>query len=124
MTTIKFKGDAATRKRFFVPESFQHPAKLHIGLFLEMLSRYCPEPCTILDPMAGSGTVLLAAQYGHTVIANELESHFCVPMMKAWAKIQQHGPALGCTLGQVLIIRGDARMLPMRPADNIITRPP
>ena len=112
--TIRFKSDAAMRRRYYPDVSFQHPAKLHCGVFLEILHRYNIKPGSVLlDPMAGSGTCLLAAQYGITVLANELESHFCKPMVEAWQKIQQAGPALGFTLGQVLILRGDARMLPL-----------
>lgn len=124
MHTIKVKGDAAMRKRFFHESAMSHPAKLHSGLLLEILSRYCPEPCTILDPMAGIGTLMLAAQYGHRVILNELESHFLDTIPLSWAKIQQNGPALGHTLGEVVIIRGDARCLPIAGADCVITSPP
>ncbi len=124
MDTIRFKGDSATRRRFYQAESFSHPAKMHIGMFLEMLHRYCPEPCTILDPMSGSGTVLLAAQYGHRVIANELEQHFVLPMIESWKKIQVNGPALGYSMGQAVILRGDARCLPLLSADCVIISPP
>ena len=124
MSTIRFKNDTATRKRFFHPDSMSHPAKLHSGLFLEIMERYTSPGDTILDPMGGIGTALLAAMYGRSVILNELEAHFIEPMVKSWAKIQQHGPALGHTLGQVYIIRGDARHLPLSSADSIITSPP
>jgi DNA modification methylase len=124
MDTIRFKNDTKTRNRFFHADSMQHPAKLHTGLLLEILNRYCPEPCVILDPMGGVGTLMLAAQYGHTVILNELETHFLETIPKSWAKIQQNGPALGHTMGQVLILRGDARHLGIASADAVVTSAP
>ena len=124
METIRFKGDSATRRRFYQAESFAHPAKMHIGLFLEMIHRYAKPGDWLVDPMAGSGTVLLAAQYGINVIANELESHFILPMRASWEKIQVNGPALGHIMGSVTIIQGDARALPLLSADCILTSPP
>jgi DNA modification methylase len=42
----------------------------------------------------------------------------------SWQKMQRHGPMLGHQMGQALIIRGDARMLPIASADAIVTSPP
>lgn len=124
METLKFKGDSATRRRFFTKESFAHPAKMASGLFLECLDRYTHPGDVVLDPMAGSGTALLGAMYGRTMVLNELELHFILPMLASWRKIQAHGPALGHTMGQAVILRGDARALPLCSADSIITSPP
>lgn len=124
-STIEFKPDSRLRNKFFVPDSFSHPAKMHIGLFQEILARYEIQPGSwLLDPMAGSGTVLLACQQGINVVANEMESHFVLPMLEAWHKIQAYGPQLGYSMGQAVIVRGDARMLPLQSADAIVTSPP
>ena len=126
METIRFKGDSATRRRFFTPESLSHPAKMASGLVLECMERYSKPGDLLLDPMAGSGTLLLAAMYGRNLILNELELHFVLPMVQSWAKIQVHGPAMGHTMGRVCIIRGDARALPLPDASvgAAITSPP
>ncbi len=126
MKPLRFKPDAALRRKFMVPESFSHPAKLHAGLLLELVEKYSLPGQTILDPMAGSGTTLLAALSSRNVICLEMEEHFCRPMVACWAKMRQQ-VMLGCELGQVLILRGDARCLPLKSADvvdAIVTSPP
>ena len=122
--TIRFKADTAMRKRFFHESAMSHPAKLHGGLFLEIMERYTKPGDVILDPMAGIGTALLATMYSRSVILNEMESHFLETLPKSWAIIQRNGPALGHTMGSVLIMRGDARCLPLNSADCVVTSPP
>ncbi len=74
--------------------------------------------------MAGVGATLMAALMGRNVVLVELEPHFVAPLLASWRKMQVHGPMLGETMGQVLILRGDARRLPLGSADSIITSPP
>ncbi len=57
---VKLKPDAALRRKFMVPESFAHPAKMHAGLVWEILERCTLSGQWILDPMSGSGTTLNA----------------------------------------------------------------
>jgi hypothetical protein len=52
-------SDVALRTRWFVPASFQHPAKLHLGLLHWLIEGYTLPGETIADPMAGSGGILL-----------------------------------------------------------------
>lgn len=130
METIRFKNDTATRKRLFVPESFAHPAKGQTGMWQTMIERYSKPGDLVLDPMAGSGVTLLAALMGRNVVCVELEQHFVEPMRRSWEKMRQM-PMLGYTMGDVVIVRGDARALPMEPAHQTrraslggYTRPP
>ena len=37
---MRLKPDKVLRDRFFTPESYQHPAKGHLGLWWEILERY------------------------------------------------------------------------------------
>ena len=87
-----------------------HPAKGHLGLWQAIIERYTEPGEWILDPMAGVGATLTAALMGRNVIANEMEHHFLMPMVRSWAKMKQH-PMLGATLGEVAILWGDARNL-------------
>ena len=121
--TIRFKNDTPTRRRLMVPESFAHPAKGHLGMWALMIERYSQPGETILDPMAGSGATLLAALMGRNVVCVELESHFVEPMRRSWERMRQM-PMLGCDLGEVHILQGDARALPLLSADTILTSPP
>ncbi len=78
----------------------------------------------VLDPMAGSGTILVACSLGRNVIAVELESKFIDIMKGNWEKIKQRGAQLGYTFGQAQIICGDARQLEGLLVDKIVTSPP
>ena len=78
---ILFKRDTAFRKQFFVPDSFAHPAKMDAQLLIWLVEHYSHPGETILDPMAGSGTLMLACGLGRNVILLELEHKF-VLMMK------------------------------------------
>ena len=120
---VKLKPDKVLRDRFYTAESYQHPAKGHLGLWWEILERYTREGETILDPMAGVGATMLGALMGRNVICVEMESHFVSPMLASWEKMRQ-SPMLGHSLGQVVILRGDARCLPIGRADAVITSPP
>lgn len=77
---IKFRKDTTFRKLFFVPASFAHPAKMDAQLLIWLVNRYSEAGETILDPMAGSGTTMLACGLGRNVILVELEEKFCKMM--------------------------------------------
>ena len=57
---IRFKRDTAFRKQLFTGDSFAHPAKLDSQLLLWLVEKFTKPGETILDCMAGSGTVLCA----------------------------------------------------------------
>lgn len=116
----RLKNDKAQRDQFFAPDAMSHPAKGNIALWRIIIEKYTKEGETILDPMAGIGTTMVAALMGRNVICVELEQHFVDPMRESWAKMSQM-PMLGHSLGNVLILRGDARFLPLGQG---YTRPP
>jgi len=107
---IKFRRDTSFRKELFTPESFAHPAKMDAQLLIWIVERYTKVGETILDPMAGMGTTMLACMLGRNCILVELEQKF-VDMAKAnWEKVRMM-PQLGYEMGQCQIIQGDARNL-------------
>ena len=120
---MRLKADRLLRDRWFVPEAMSHPAKGHLGLWWETFQRYTQPGQWVLDPMAGIGSSLIGALMGRNVICVEKESHFVGPTRQSWAKMRQQ-VMLGCELGQVLIIQGDARCLPLGRADCVVTSPP
>ena len=77
---ILFKRDTAFRKQFFVPDSFAHPAKMDAQLLIWLVEHYSHPGETILDPMAGSGTLMLACGLERNVVLVELEEKFCKMM--------------------------------------------
>ena len=78
---ITFKSDTKKRKKFFTPEHFAHPAKMHLGLALWIIGKYTKPGDVILDPMAGAGTTMIACTLGRNVILVDLEEKF-VKMMQ------------------------------------------
>ncbi|KKM99450.1 hypothetical protein LCGC14_1147870 [marine sediment metagenome] len=122
MSEIRFKRDTAFRKTFFVPDSFAHPAKMDAQLLLWLVERYSKVGETILDPMAGSGTMMLACTLGRDVVLVELEDKFCKMMTDNWEEVRMR-PQLGSVMGNCQIIQGDARQLEGL-VDKIVTSPP
>ena len=121
---ICFKQDTKERKRVFKAASFAHPAKMLLGLQIYLIEHYTKTGDTILDPMAGSGTILMACTLGRNVVCVELEKKF-VDMQKAnWQKIKTLGPMMFCRMGEATILQGDARNLNGLLADNILFSPP
>jgi len=120
---IRFKRDTIFRKGFFTPESFAHPAKMDAQLLIWLVEKYTKEGDTILDPMFGSGTLMLACTLGRNVIGVELEQKF-IDMAKANWEIVKMKPQLGSPMGWCEIRQGDARDLEGVLADTIITSPP
>ena len=123
MNEIKFKRDTAFRKQFFVLDSFAHPAKMDASLLIWIVEHYSEVGETILDPMAGSGTTLLACTLGRNVVLVELEEKFCKMCRDNWEIVKMH-PQLGYSMGTCQIIQGDSRQLENILCDKIITSPP
>lgn len=96
---IMFNSDTKKRKEFFTGKSFSHPAKMILGLQIYLIEHYTKPGDTILDPMAGSGTILIACTLGRNVVLVELEDKFVKMQQDNWEKIKSLGPMLGFTMG-------------------------
>ena len=120
---IKFKSDTSFRKQFFVPDSFAHPAKMDAQLLIWIVERFTQTGETILDPMAGSGTLMLACTLGRNVFMVDLEAKFCKMMRDNWNGVRMR-PQLGSQMGACQIIQGDARQLEGLLVDKCIFSPP
>lgn len=121
---LKFSSDTSQRKRWFTPESFAHPAKMVLPLQIYLIEHYTKAGETILDPMAGSGTLLVGCALGRNVICVELEEKFIKMQQDNWQKIKSLGPMLGYGMGEAQIIQGDARNLDNVLVDKCIFSPP
>ena len=123
MSAITFKRDTSFRKELFTADHFAHPAKMDAQLLIWIVEHYTKVGETILDPMAGCGTTMLACSSGRNTILVELEQKF-VDMQKAnWNKVRMM-PQLGCQMGECQIIQGDARNLENILVDHAIFSPP
>lgn len=127
LTTLRLKPDKRLRDLLFAPAAKLHPAKMHLGFCLELVERYTSEGDTVLDPMAGIGTTMVAALLGRKVVLVELEEHFVKPMRASWEVMRRVGPMQGHRLGAVSIIQGDARALDISGSNSaaaVLTSPP
>lgn len=120
-TMLILRSDLPVRRRYFVPASFAHPAKLHLGLLQWIIDRYTEPGCTIADPMAGIGSILLAATQDRNVIAREIEPRWLAVMQKNAMRICEMA---GLFIGHIDVDQADARDPWDYTADHIICSPP
>jgi len=123
MSEIKFRRDTSFRKLLFSPDSFAHPAKMDAQLLIWIVENYTKPGETIFDPMAGSGTTMLACLFGRNVVLVELEEKYCGMCEDNWEQVGMR-PQLGVEMGSCQIIQGDARQLEGLLVDKIVTSPP
>lgn len=121
ITRLDLGSDLALRNRWFLPESFAHPAKLHLVFLLWLMERYTQPDETIADPMAGIGSILLLAAYQRHVIAREIEPRWLELMRANAAHIQEQA---GLFAGSIDLAQADARQPWGYTADHILFSPP
>src|SRR5690554_4269194 len=120
---ISFANDVQTRRRLFVPQSFEHPARANLNLVSWLVRRYT-QPCDIiLDPMAGSGSLLVAASDDRQVCLNEIEPHWIDLCLSNAERIACAGLF---SSSPIWVIEGDARRLPLQAStvNHVLTSPP
>lgn len=118
---ITFDSDVGERRHLFDEGCFQHPAKMHLGLLRFLVERYTHYDQTILDPMAGSGSLLLGAYLLRNVILRDLQPEY-VDLMRKSEIILRRRAGLFC--GCIDIAQADARTLEGVTCDHIIFSPP
>lgn len=120
-TLWTFTADQPARRAHFVPEVFSHPAKLHLGLLQRLIDLYTCPGDTLLDPMAGTGSLMVAATQQRNVILRDIIPDY-VGMMVRSAEITRR--RAGLFAGLIDIDCADARTITCPPFDHIITSPP
>ncbi len=105
---ILFPRDIQWRRQLFPPEVFDHPAKANMHLIVELV-RYLTEPGeTIIDPFAGTGTLMLALLEGRSVVLIDIEPPFVALLEKAKAMWFDQDPPMDIQ-GKLTLIQGDCR---------------
>lgn len=122
---VLFPSDKRLRALLFpFSDSTEHVAKAQM-LMVKELVEFLTEPSdTILDPFAGSGTILVATTTGRKVIMIELEEHFCTMIEQNIVGIKRTVPNIDSL---ATLIPGDcSKVLPLPPGivNHIITSPP
>lgn len=116
---LPLASDKAGRGRLFGKEAFKHPAKAHLGLLTELIERYTEQGETVGDPMAGSGSLMIAAPMGCHVILREIEPQWLAIAQKAQARFTPNFWGTTISIGQA-----DACQPWDFTADHLIFSPP
>lgn len=122
MTTLTFKRDHHLRRRFFIEQSFTHKAKLNLYWLAWLLDQHTDLHDIVLDPMGGTGSILLATTKQRPVLSGDLETPWCTLQQRNAFRIRSemlfNAPALTC--------QWDAANLPLPSSSvpNIVTSPP
>ena len=76
-----------------IPQSQDHPTPKPIPLLEEIILAAAPARGTILDPFAGSGSTLIAAERtGRACLAAELEPRFADIVVARWEALSGSRP--------------------------------
>jgi DNA modification methylase len=118
-----FPDDQAQRARL-LPVSRHFPAKMNIPLFDYLVETYTKPGDVLLDCFGGSGTSLLAALKGRSIVILELESHWLDVIRQNAAHLAQ--AQLWGLSGEIVIRQGDARydLTALVGVDAIVSSPP
>jgi modification methylase len=118
---LDFDSDVGLRQRLFCKESFSHPAKLHLRLLAWLVDHYTLPGDTILDPMAGIGSLSYAAMLQRNVILREVEPRWLALAHENAATIIRMA---GLFAGAIDVGQADAREPWDVLVDHIIFSPP
>lgn len=116
-----FPVDRGLRRRLFAEEVFSHPAKLHLGLLQKLIDLYTYPGETLLDPMAGTGSLMIAATQQRNVILRDLQPEYVALMQASIPFIHRRAGLFG---GLIDIDQADAKTLECPPFDHAIFSPP
>ncbi|KKN60928.1 hypothetical protein LCGC14_0527270 [marine sediment metagenome] len=119
---ILFPRDRKDRKSLFFPEKvMKHPAKMNFHLQQAIIEYVANKDDVLLDPFGGTGTLMIAALQGHTVVLIEIEEGYHQLQLQAKEELSKQVPNAG---NLVILLHGDNRLLLPRPCNHIITSPP
>lgn len=116
-----FAVDMPIRRRLFDEQVFSHPAKLHLGLLQKLIDLYTQRGDTLLDPMTGTGSLMLAAVQGRNVILRDLQPEYVKLMQASVSRVHR---CTWMTGGLIDIDQADAKDLDCPPFDHAILSPP
>ncbi|KKM14861.1 hypothetical protein LCGC14_1701880 [marine sediment metagenome] len=113
MDLIIFPRDVEWRRELFPKGVFEHPAKMNMFLCKELIEHLTKPGDTILDPFAGTGTLLIGVLMGRNVALIEIEPHY-LALLRETETIWKEGVQLTVTgevkgPGRIFIYEGDCK---------------
>jgi modification methylase len=118
------KRDIYQRERLFGEASFTHHAKMNLNLLQAVLDRYTDPGDVVLDPMGGTGSVLVGLLTGRPVATGDVELQWARLLRDNWVRLCRRSILAFGTPG--LVAQWDAVRLPLADGrvDFCITSPP
>jgi len=117
---IILPDDVQWRKELFPPGVMKHLAKMQLHLE-QAIYQYVSKPGdTILDPMAGTGTVMIAALEGRTVITIDIEAGYHELQKQVYTHILKSHP----NMAPCIQLHGNCKLLLPITCNHIIFSPP
>lgn len=114
-------NDADYRKQIFPEEAISHPAKANMYMVQAIIEYVSDVDETIMDIMAGTGTILLGVLIGRKVIAVELSEKFFPWIEKAAETIDTLAPG---SEERIVLINSPCQLVLPIATDHIIFSPP
>ena len=120
---ILFPRDSGYRKQLFpLLKLDEHPAKANIYLVQAIVEYVSELEETVMDIMAGTGTIMTAALIGRRVVCIDIEKDYTKILEQGAKSLEDIAPGV---YDMITIIEGDAsRILPLPITDHIIFSPP
>jgi len=120
---IRFPSDADYRKVMFPDEVNKHAAKANVYLIQACIEYVSQLGQMLLDPMSGTGTLMVGALIGRTVFNIEISDKFIALQQEAIKKLEEIAPGISNNIS--LICAPCQTILPIPDfADHIIFSPP
>jgi DNA modification methylase len=118
------KRDIYQRERLFGEASFTHHAKMNLNLLQAVLDRYTDPGDLVLDPMGGTGSVLVGLLTGRHVATGDIEIQWAHLLKQNQISLAHRSIIAFATSG--LTAQWDAARLPLASgqADMVLTSPP
>lgn len=106
------------RQSLFPPAVMDHPAKYNFAM-IQSIIEYVSEPDdTIMDIMAGTGSIMIGALLGRHIICVELEETYQDLISLAKSNIELD------TMNTIILLKGDCRDIMPIPVNHIVFSPP
>jgi len=120
---IRFPSDARYRKEIFPEEVNKHAAKANVFL-IQSCIEYVSEPGEmVLDPMSGTGTLMVGGLVNRSVFNIEISPLFFALQQQALEKLEEMAPGVS---GHVTLINSPCQSILPIPnfTDHVIFSPP
>jgi hypothetical protein len=114
------QNDRAERLKLFPEEVMGHPAMLNLFLQQSIIEYVSKEGDILMDPFGGTGTLMIAALQNRKVVLIEIEEHFHQLQQRCKVNLAYNQEILD----NIILLRGDNRLVLPIPCNHIITSPP